>query len=200
MLHGLICWTMLEWEMSRCLCGLALLDWVLSCRALSSWYNEQQQWKKLVRRVMDQDWSWANPALDYIELYYKALRGWQKAMQQFDLATVCKPINWSILVSNELCISDGSIMTQLYFMVPVPKWLQLVKQSWHVVTRGLCVITCINSSINGRWCYTFARQTNMKHEFWDYVSSPSSNVPAKDVGIHARCMNGRDLRSDFHLN
>ena len=45
------------------------------CRALSSWYNEQQLWRKLVRRVMDQDWSWANPALDYIELYYKAFRG-----------------------------------------------------------------------------------------------------------------------------
>lgn len=45
------------------------------CRALSAWYNEQPKWGKLVKRVMDQDWSWANPALDYIELYYKALRG-----------------------------------------------------------------------------------------------------------------------------
>lgn len=47
----------------------------ICCRALSAWYNEQQKWGKLVKRVMDQDWSWANPALDYIELYYKALRG-----------------------------------------------------------------------------------------------------------------------------
>ena len=51
------------------------MDGFFFCRALSSWYNEQQLWQKLVRRVMDQDWSWANPALDYIELYYKALRG-----------------------------------------------------------------------------------------------------------------------------
>ncbi|KAL3139315.1 hypothetical protein ABBQ38_003653 [Trebouxia sp. C0009 RCD-2024] len=50
------------------------LDYGLN-RALSSWYNEQQLWRKLVKRVMEQDWSWANPALDYIELYYKALRG-----------------------------------------------------------------------------------------------------------------------------
>lgn len=49
------------------------LDYGLN-RALSSWYNEQQLWRQLVNRVMDQDWSWANPALDYIELYYKALR------------------------------------------------------------------------------------------------------------------------------
>ena len=55
--------------------GLALTALNVSCRALSAWYNEQQSWGKLVKRVMDQDWSWANPALDYIELYYKALRG-----------------------------------------------------------------------------------------------------------------------------
>lgn len=56
---------MLHDSMWQCVCV---------CRALSSWYNEQQLWRQLVKRVMDQDWSWANPALDYIELYYKALK------------------------------------------------------------------------------------------------------------------------------
>jgi starch synthase len=30
---------------------------------------------QLVTRNMEQDWSWSEPALDYIELYYKALKG-----------------------------------------------------------------------------------------------------------------------------
>lgn len=28
----------------------------------------------MTERVMRMDWSWAKPALEYIELYYKALR------------------------------------------------------------------------------------------------------------------------------
>jgi starch synthase len=31
-------------------------------------------WGALVAQVMEQDWSWSEPALDYIELYYKALK------------------------------------------------------------------------------------------------------------------------------
>ena len=28
----------------------------------------------LTKRVMQQDWSWSTPALDYVELYFKALK------------------------------------------------------------------------------------------------------------------------------
>ena len=34
-----------------------------------------QGWADLVERIMEQDWSWSEPALDYIELYYKAIKG-----------------------------------------------------------------------------------------------------------------------------
>jgi starch synthase len=35
---------------------------------------ESQAWAALVKRIMEQNWSWCEPALDYIELYYKAIK------------------------------------------------------------------------------------------------------------------------------
>ncbi|KAK9832645.1 hypothetical protein WJX81_006656 [Elliptochloris bilobata] len=49
------------------------LDYALN-RALTAWYNDRTAWTALVRRIMEQDWSWSEPALDYIELYYRALK------------------------------------------------------------------------------------------------------------------------------
>ncbi|KAK9804683.1 hypothetical protein WJX73_010729 [Symbiochloris irregularis] len=49
------------------------LDYALN-RALSFYYTEREQWSDLVERIMRQDWSWAEPALDYLDLYYKALK------------------------------------------------------------------------------------------------------------------------------
>ncbi len=43
-------------------------------RALSRWFDDRQWWNQLAAGVMRTDWSWAGPALDYIELYYKALK------------------------------------------------------------------------------------------------------------------------------
>lgn len=42
-------------------------------RAISMYYNDRPGWEALVARIMQQDWSWYSPALDYLELYYKAL-------------------------------------------------------------------------------------------------------------------------------
>lgn len=50
------------------------LDYALN-RALSAWYSDRPWWNNLASRVMHQDWSWDGPALDYVELYYKALKG-----------------------------------------------------------------------------------------------------------------------------
>ena len=49
------------------------LDYALN-RALGAWYGEREWWGELSRRVMRMDWSWASPALDYVDLYYKALK------------------------------------------------------------------------------------------------------------------------------
>lgn len=38
------------------------------------YHNDRPGWEALVCRVMQQDWSWYSPALDYLELYYKALK------------------------------------------------------------------------------------------------------------------------------
>ena len=46
------------------------LDYALN-RALSLWYAEQEKWNDLARAGMQTDWSWSNPALDYLELYHK---------------------------------------------------------------------------------------------------------------------------------
>ncbi|EFJ50113.1 hypothetical protein VOLCADRAFT_58732, partial [Volvox carteri f. nagariensis] len=49
------------------------MDYALN-RALSCWYSDKPLWHSLRRRAMQQDWSWNSPALDYLELYYKALK------------------------------------------------------------------------------------------------------------------------------
>ena len=49
------------------------LDYALN-RAIDCWYNDRAFFHKLQERVMGQDWSWNKPALDYIELYYSAIK------------------------------------------------------------------------------------------------------------------------------
>lgn len=49
------------------------MDYALN-RALSLFYADRPWWDGLAGRVMTQDWSWDGPALDYIELYFKALK------------------------------------------------------------------------------------------------------------------------------
>ncbi|KAL9671884.1 hypothetical protein QQ045_009457 [Rhodiola kirilowii] len=41
-------------------------------RAISSWYDNREWFNSLRKNVMDQDWSWNRPALEYIELYHAA--------------------------------------------------------------------------------------------------------------------------------
>jgi starch synthase len=50
------------------------LDYALN-RSISTWYNDRPFMRKLSLRCMSVDWSWNSPAHDYIELYYKALKG-----------------------------------------------------------------------------------------------------------------------------
>ncbi|KAI0507517.1 hypothetical protein KFK09_013642 [Dendrobium nobile] len=47
------------------------VDYALN-RAISAWYHSREWFNLLCKRVMEQDWSWNRPALDYIELYYAA--------------------------------------------------------------------------------------------------------------------------------
>lgn len=43
-------------------------------RALDAWYNDRAWIHGLQRRVMEQDWSWNKPAIDYIQLYFAAMK------------------------------------------------------------------------------------------------------------------------------
>ncbi|KAH7836913.1 hypothetical protein Vadar_007344 [Vaccinium darrowii] len=47
------------------------VDYALS-RAISAWYDGRDWFNSLCKRVMEQDWSWNRPALDYMELYHSA--------------------------------------------------------------------------------------------------------------------------------
>ncbi|GAB2298877.1 Soluble starch synthase 3, chloroplastic/amyloplastic [Dionaea muscipula] len=47
------------------------VDYALN-RAISAWYDGRDWFNSLCKRVMEQDWSWNRPALDYLELYYAA--------------------------------------------------------------------------------------------------------------------------------
>ena len=49
------------------------LDYALN-RALDAWYNDRAWFSSLQERVMRQDWSWNKPAIDYVQLYYAALK------------------------------------------------------------------------------------------------------------------------------
>lgn len=41
-------------------------------RAISAWYDGRDWFNSLCKTVMEQDWSWNKPALDYMELYHAA--------------------------------------------------------------------------------------------------------------------------------
>ncbi|KAL6659428.1 hypothetical protein ACP70R_003468 [Stipagrostis hirtigluma subsp. patula] len=47
------------------------VDYALN-RAISAWFDSRSWFQSLCKRVMEQDWSWNRPALDYIELYLSA--------------------------------------------------------------------------------------------------------------------------------
>nr|Q43846.1 RecName: Full=Soluble starch synthase 3, chloroplastic/amyloplastic; AltName: Full=Soluble starch synthase III; Short=SS III; Flags: Precursor [Solanum tuberosum]CAA65065.1 glycogen (starch) synthase [Solanum tuberosum] len=47
------------------------VDYALN-RALSAWYDGRDWFNSLCKQVMEQDWSWNRPALDYLELYHAA--------------------------------------------------------------------------------------------------------------------------------
>ncbi|KAK9151761.1 hypothetical protein Syun_010070 [Stephania yunnanensis] len=47
------------------------VDYALN-RAITAWYDNRDWFNSLCKQVMEQDWSWNRPALDYIELYYSA--------------------------------------------------------------------------------------------------------------------------------
>lgn len=47
------------------------VDYALN-RAISAWFDGREWFNSLCKRVMEQDWSWNRPALDYMELYYAA--------------------------------------------------------------------------------------------------------------------------------
>ncbi|KAF8090704.1 hypothetical protein N665_0469s0039 [Sinapis alba] len=47
------------------------VDYALN-RAISAWYDGREWFKSLCKTVMEQDWSWNRPALEYIQLYHSA--------------------------------------------------------------------------------------------------------------------------------
>lgn len=47
------------------------VDYALN-RAISAWYDARDWLNSLCKRVMEQDWSWNRPALEYMELYHAA--------------------------------------------------------------------------------------------------------------------------------
>ncbi|KAL5730730.1 starch synthase [Ranunculus cassubicifolius] len=47
------------------------VDYALN-RAITAWYDQRRRFNLLCKQVMEQDWSWNQPALDYLELYYAA--------------------------------------------------------------------------------------------------------------------------------
>ncbi|KAM0870415.1 hypothetical protein ACQ4PT_040015 [Festuca glaucescens] len=47
------------------------VDYALD-RAITTWYDARDWFNSLCKRVMEQDWSWNRPALDYMELYHSA--------------------------------------------------------------------------------------------------------------------------------
>mmetsp|Transcript_6268 Transcript_6268/g.22035 ORF Transcript_6268/g.22035 Transcript_6268/m.22035 type:complete len:123 (+) Transcript_6268:3-371(+) len=49
------------------------LDYALD-RALDFWYNDREGFGRLVRTAMSQDWGWDEPAEQYVEAYFSAVK------------------------------------------------------------------------------------------------------------------------------
>ncbi|KAK8468909.1 hypothetical protein PHAVU_006G149680 [Phaseolus vulgaris] len=49
------------------------VDYALN-RAITTWFDSRDWFNSLCKRVMEQDWSWNRPALDYLELYHAACK------------------------------------------------------------------------------------------------------------------------------
>ena len=49
------------------------LDYAMN-RAIDAYYNDRAWFHSLQKRVMQQDWSWSRPAMDYIDLYFSACK------------------------------------------------------------------------------------------------------------------------------
>ncbi|RZB54670.1 Starch synthase 3, chloroplastic/amyloplastic [Glycine soja] len=47
------------------------VDYALN-RAILAWYENRHWFNTLCKTVMEQDWSWNRPALEYLELYHAA--------------------------------------------------------------------------------------------------------------------------------
>jgi starch synthase len=45
---------------------------IVNFRAITTFYDARDWFNSLCKRVMEQDWSWNRPALDYMELYHSA--------------------------------------------------------------------------------------------------------------------------------
>ncbi|KAL8140334.1 hypothetical protein V2J09_006355 [Rumex salicifolius] len=45
------------------------IDYALN-RAITAWFDGREWFQSLCKRVVEQDWSWNRPALDYLELYH----------------------------------------------------------------------------------------------------------------------------------
>ena len=58
-------------------CLLIVPAWCYIFRAVSAWFDARSWFHSLCKRVMEQDWSWNRPALDYIELYHSASKFWE---------------------------------------------------------------------------------------------------------------------------
>ena len=59
-------------KLTLSLIGALLLMFFCSYRAISAWYDGREWFNSLCKTVMEQDWSWNRPALEYIELYHSA--------------------------------------------------------------------------------------------------------------------------------
>lgn len=59
-------------NLNTVLLGEQVKGLLIVSRALSAWYDGRDWFNSLCKRVMEQDWSWNRPALDYLELYHAA--------------------------------------------------------------------------------------------------------------------------------
>ena len=61
-------------KQNQIICGASKIIYLILGyhRAISAWFDKREWFHSLCKRVMEQDWSWNRPALDYMELYHSA--------------------------------------------------------------------------------------------------------------------------------
>ena len=133
-------------------------------RAISTFYDARDWFNSLCKRVMEQDWSWNRPALDYMELYHSARKNWTSGGENrfglprsgAHLSLSGMPFPVPILLQNGkkralACCACPLLLTAVSLPSAL-RWLEFATTRLTYVTRRVLIRVVVNSFANLYLC------------------------------------------------